>query len=61
MSFDDVDFREFCHNLPKVELHAHLNGSLSNNTLKQLAEDRMSDLHFDKNERTKSHVLKFSS
>ena len=41
MSFNDVEFREFCHKLPKVELHAHLNGSLSNNTLKELAEDRM--------------------
>ncbi|CAG9762326.1 unnamed protein product [Ceutorhynchus assimilis] len=26
----------FCHKLPKIELHAHLNGSLSKLTLKQL-------------------------
>jgi len=28
---------EFCRILPKVELHAHLNGSLSNLTLEKLA------------------------
>ena len=44
MSFDDGEIRKYCHRLPKVELHAHLNGSLSNNTLKQLAEGRMKDL-----------------
>ena len=44
MSFDDGEIRKYCHRLPKVELHAHLNGSLSNNTLKQLAEDWMKDL-----------------
>lgn len=27
---------EFCFNLPKIELHAHLNGSLSSETLKTL-------------------------
>ncbi|KAI4467374.1 adenosine deaminase [Holotrichia oblita] len=27
---------EFCKNLPKIELHAHLNGSLSSQTLKKL-------------------------
>ena len=48
MSFDDVEFRGFCQKLPKVELHAHLNGSLSNNTLKELAEDRMKYLGIDK-------------
>ncbi|KAG5678408.1 hypothetical protein PVAND_008083 [Polypedilum vanderplanki] len=29
---------EFIKNLPKIELHAHINGSLSNDTLKKLIE-----------------------
>ena len=28
--------REFCGKLPKIELHAHLNGSLSPSTINQL-------------------------
>ena len=32
------DLKEFCRILPKVELHAHLNGSLSNETLERLAK-----------------------
>lgn len=28
--------KEFVQNLPKIELHAHLNGSLSNSTLLKL-------------------------
>ena len=29
---------QYCENLPKIELHAHLNGSLSEATLAKLAE-----------------------
>nr|XP_002128674.1 adenosine deaminase-like protein [Ciona intestinalis] len=35
--------QEFCQQIPKVELHAHLNGSLSNKTIKKLL-DRRRDL-----------------
>ncbi|XP_045534029.1 adenosine deaminase-like protein, partial [Papilio machaon] len=30
------DLNQFCHALPKIELHAHLNGSLSRSTMLQL-------------------------
>lgn len=30
--------KDFCKQLPKVELHAHLNGSLSPATMKKLVE-----------------------
>ncbi|KAI8987498.1 hypothetical protein BDF20DRAFT_930015 [Mycotypha africana] len=33
-----LTLREFCKQLPKVELHAHLNGSLSRDTMVQLVE-----------------------
>ncbi|XP_011864730.1 PREDICTED: adenosine deaminase-like protein [Vollenhovia emeryi] len=33
-----MDIQEFCQRLPKVELHAHLNGSLSVNTLQKLCK-----------------------
>lgn len=29
---------QFCRDLPKVELHAHLNGSCRDSTLRELAE-----------------------
>ncbi|XP_033341871.2 adenosine deaminase-like protein [Megalopta genalis] len=31
-----MNFEKFCKSLPKLELHAHLNGSLSSETLKKL-------------------------
>ncbi|XP_070150403.1 N6-Methyl-AMP deaminase [Polyergus mexicanus] len=31
-----MDMQDFCRRLPKMELHAHLNGSLSMNTLQKL-------------------------
>lgn len=31
-----MSLEKFCHSLPKLELHAHLNGSLSLDTLKKL-------------------------
>ncbi|XP_044736688.1 adenosine deaminase-like protein [Chrysoperla carnea] len=33
-----MDIKTFCNKLPKIELHAHLNGSLSESTLKKLYE-----------------------
>ncbi|KNC76385.1 hypothetical protein SARC_11113 [Sphaeroforma arctica JP610] len=33
-----MDIREFCRRLPKVELHAHLNGSIDNDTLYKLMD-----------------------
>ncbi|XP_070531272.1 N6-Methyl-AMP deaminase isoform X2 [Cardiocondyla obscurior] len=38
-----MDMKQFCHKLPKVELHAHLNGSLSVNTLQKLSRMKCSD------------------
>ncbi|XP_072960309.1 N6-mAMP deaminase isoform X1 [Typha angustifolia] len=35
---DDVEMREWCHALPKIELHAHLNGSIRDSTLLELAK-----------------------
>ncbi|XP_077299017.1 adenosine deaminase-like protein [Arctopsyche grandis] len=48
----------FCKNLPKIELHAHLNGSLSESTLKQLQRiknvdnDDISNFKFDHSKST---------
>lgn len=33
-----IEMEQYCQNLPKIELHAHLNGSLSEATLAKLAE-----------------------
>lgn len=33
-----MDLKSFCESLPKLELHAHLNGSLSPDTLKALCK-----------------------
>ncbi|XP_033221577.1 adenosine deaminase-like protein isoform X2 [Belonocnema kinseyi] len=45
-----MDLNMYCHALPKVELHAHLNGSLSIRTLKKLYElqnpDGLENLEF---------------
>ncbi|XP_014212670.1 adenosine deaminase-like protein [Copidosoma floridanum] len=35
-SSNESKMKNFCHNLPKIELHAHLNGSLSCQTLTKL-------------------------
>ncbi|KAI8911991.1 hypothetical protein DFJ77DRAFT_512012 [Powellomyces hirtus] len=43
---------EFCHRLPKLELHAHVNGSIPPEALRQLAEKRMSET-VDKGEAAK--------
>ena len=45
MMLENSEISDFCQKLPKIELHAHLNGSLSNQTLKQLAEERMKFEH----------------
>lgn len=37
----DLPDELFCKNLPKVELHAHLNGSISDKTLLQLMQQKM--------------------
>ncbi|KYN13501.1 Adenosine deaminase-like protein [Trachymyrmex cornetzi] len=42
-----MDISEFCRKLPKVELHAHLNGSLSVNTLQKLCKMQRSDTTCD--------------
>lgn len=34
---------QFCVQLPKVELHAHLNGSLSPATMRELVERKKAD------------------
>ncbi|XP_028525005.2 adenosine deaminase-like protein isoform X1 [Apis cerana] len=39
-----MNLEKFCHYLPKLELHAHLNGSLSTDTLKQLYKMQNSEL-----------------
>ena len=39
-----MDMQDFCRRLPKVELHAHLNGSLSMNTLQKLYKMQGSDV-----------------
>ncbi|XP_011648396.1 adenosine deaminase-like protein [Pogonomyrmex barbatus] len=42
-----MDMQKFCQQLPKVELHAHLNGSLSINTLQKLYKIQYSDSTYD--------------
>ncbi|XP_020086607.1 adenosine deaminase-like protein isoform X1 [Ananas comosus] len=34
----DLGMREWCHAIPKIELHAHLNGSIRDSTLLELAK-----------------------
>lgn len=41
----EVATREFCKSLPKVELHAHLNGSCRNSTLHELANGNTEITH----------------
>ena len=36
MAFSSVELKQFCRKLPKVELHAHLNGSISMTTMEWL-------------------------
>jgi adenosine deaminase len=38
MTASTLTLEEFCHQLPKIELHAHINGSLSPSTMRQLVE-----------------------
>ncbi|XP_010938623.1 N6-mAMP deaminase [Elaeis guineensis] len=33
-----MEIREWCHEIPKIELHAHLNGSIRDSTLLELAK-----------------------
>ncbi|XP_024875901.1 adenosine deaminase-like protein isoform X1 [Temnothorax curvispinosus] len=42
-----MDMQEFCRKLPKVELHAHLNGSLSVSTLQKLCKMHRSGIASD--------------
>lgn len=47
----------FLHQIPKVELHAHLNGSIPPELLRTLAEERsvaLSEKHFSQNARPRS-------
>ncbi|XP_064079990.1 adenosine deaminase-like protein [Macrobrachium nipponense] len=37
-----VDLKTYCKMLPKIELHAHLNGSLSDTTILRLLQDKRS-------------------
>ncbi|XP_064079482.1 adenosine deaminase-like protein [Macrobrachium nipponense] len=39
---DGVDLKTYCKMLPKIELHAHLNGSLSDTTILRLLQDKRS-------------------
>ncbi|XP_068237629.1 adenosine deaminase-like protein isoform X2 [Palaemon carinicauda] len=39
---ESVDMKTFCKMLPKIELHAHLNGSLSDATILRLLQDKRS-------------------
>jgi adenosine deaminase len=34
-----MDTRAFCRSLPKAEFHAHLNGSISNETMQKLIDN----------------------
>ncbi|XP_060072113.1 adenosine deaminase-like protein [Ylistrum balloti] len=48
-----MDNKDFYHRLPKVELHAHINGSISEETIKKLLkrkgrEEEISNVRFDK-------------
>lgn len=47
-----MDLPTFCRELPKIELHAHLNGSLSENTLRELKT-----LHLANGEKDKTNVF----
>eukprot|EP00252_Welwitschia_mirabilis_P011204 TRINITY_DN25227_c0_g1_i1.p1 TRINITY_DN25227_c0_g1~~TRINITY_DN25227_c0_g1_i1.p1 ORF type:complete len:380 (-),score=91.22 TRINITY_DN25227_c0_g1_i1:542-1681(-) len=35
-----MELKDWCHSIPKIELHAHLNGSVRNSTLLELARER---------------------
>ncbi|XP_076640901.1 adenosine deaminase-like protein [Halictus rubicundus] len=54
-----MDLAKFCKSLPKVELHAHLNGSLSPNTLKTLY--KMQNPNSDGGENIVMTIGKYSS
>ncbi|KAI8640605.1 hypothetical protein BD408DRAFT_234310 [Parasitella parasitica] len=41
--FPGISLEKFCFELPKVELHAHLNGSLSPNTMRKLVERKKAE------------------
>ncbi|XP_076237196.1 adenosine deaminase-like protein [Calliopsis andreniformis] len=54
-----MNLEKFCQSLPKVELHAHLNGSLSPSTLKSLY--RMQNPNAEDSDNIIMNVEKFSS
>ncbi|XP_012530473.1 adenosine deaminase-like protein [Monomorium pharaonis] len=55
-----MEMQEFCRKLPKVELHAHLNGSLSMKTLRKLCKFQPSG-SVDEYRQTLVNLTNFSS
>jgi adenosine deaminase len=39
----NTSLKEYCIQLPKIELHAHLNGSLSPSTMRELVERKKAE------------------
>jgi adenosine deaminase len=37
----EVNMDEFCQKVPKVELHAHIHGSIRTSTLKELLQEQV--------------------
>ncbi|EFN89253.1 adenosine deaminase-like protein [Harpegnathos saltator] len=56
-----MDMQDFCHKLPKVELHAHLNGSLSLDTLQKLYKMQQSDDQISTCDQTFMNIRNLSS
>ena len=57
-SKDDDDMIQWIQSLPKVELHAHLNGCIREETLWELAQERnvqLNERHFPKDDPTVCH------
>jgi adenosine deaminase len=46
------DLRHFCQLIPKIELHAHLNGCIRSSTFRQLLSSPTDQMHLDKLEKT---------
>ncbi|XP_030752689.1 adenosine deaminase-like protein [Sitophilus oryzae] len=53
-----LEMESFCEKLPKIELHAHLNGSLSRNTLRQLGCTDDAILEYQSEQTTIEEVFK---